>query len=385
MEIRILAGRFDRSSGSSVYHRQLAERLARRGHRVTVVCFSGSYDALDGVEVFQVPTAAAENYRVIWRFASPINYYHIRRNFAQLHLSRVDVTIGGEHLFLQAHRQRFPDVPWVYLPHSLVVDQEIRGYGLPPLMSSITIQLYSYLQRWAMNHADCTVRFTRRACESLLQRYGRAVNPVFEVNPMGIELPDPIEHRGPRDAVRLLWVGQLIPRKRIDFALTALERLRHLSWTFDVVGDGVSRKSLEDQVSLAGLDDRVRFHGFQRDPRGWYSNSDLLIFPSVSENCPVTMLESMAHGVPCLAMKADGVRYFNANDEIIRDGIDGFLAETDEVFGIKLSSLIENPGVLKAVGAAARLAMQCNHSWDSHICRYEEFLNRIISARRRSQ
>ena len=60
-----------------------------------------------------------------------------------------DVVIGGEHLFLKEHCRRFPQTPWVYLPHSLLVDQEIRSYNLPPLMRWISTTLYVRLQRWA--------------------------------------------------------------------------------------------------------------------------------------------------------------------------------------------------------------------------------------------
>ncbi len=381
MKIRILAGLMDRSSGSSVYHRELALRLASRGHRVSLVCFGPAGLDPGTAEVFEVPPAAPEPLRFFWRFASPLNHRRCGRSLARSRVAPVDVVIGGEHLFLKAHRRLFPGTPWIYLPHSLVVDQEIRGYGLPPAMELVTTRFYVHLQRWALNHADRTLRFTRQACDSLTARYGRGVDPRYVVNPMGIELPDPPPREPAGGPIRLVWVGQLIPRKRIDFALSVLERLRGHAWRFDIVGEGASRGALEEQVGRSRLSDRVRFHGFQQDPRGWYRRSDLLLFPSLSENCPVAMLESMAHGVPCLAMRADGVRFFNANTEIISDDVDGFLAATDEDFAAKLRRLIEDAGVLEAAGASARRKMEDFHAWDKHIDRYELLFGELAGRR----
>src|SRR5262249_48960735 len=155
------------------------------------------------------------------------------------------VVIGGEHLFIKAHNQLFPETPWVYQPHSLVVDQEIKSYKLPWVMEKITQWLYSSLQRWALNRAQRTVRFTRQACEALLARYGARISPRFVVNPQGTELPPPPEEIRKGKILRLLWVGQLIPRKRIHVALEALAALPDINWHFDIVGDGVSRGELE--------------------------------------------------------------------------------------------------------------------------------------------
>src|SRR5439155_23803927 len=137
------------------------------------------------------------------------------RGLRRLRLCPADVVIGGEHLFLKAHNRCFPSTPWVYQPHSLLVDEEIKSYCLPPAMQRVTRWLYGSLQRWTLNHANQTVRFTQKACEALLVHYGKSVNPRFVVNPQGMDLPTQAQESRAK-GVRLLWVGQLIPRKRID-------------------------------------------------------------------------------------------------------------------------------------------------------------------------
>ena len=291
-----------------------------------------------------------------------------------------DVVVGAEHLFLQGHHRLFPDTPWIYLPHSLVVSQEIRGAGFTTSARLVAGRFYQNLQVWALNHADRTLRFTRSACETLRKQYGSSIQPRFAVNPMGIDIPYDHPRRPGSGPVRLLWVGQLIPWKRINVAITALATLRHFDWRFDVVGDGPLRSDLEEQVKGEMLADRVRFHGFQSEPEGYYREADLLLFPSRSENSPVTMLESMSHRVPCLAMQADGVNFYNANAEIVESGSDGFLARTDEDFRVQLAQLLGHPELLRSAGAAARQKMIDCHSWDDHIDRYEVVFQEVTSS-----
>jgi glycosyltransferase involved in cell wall biosynthesis len=298
------------------------------------------------------------------------------------HLPPADVVIGGEHLFLKAHARKFPQVPWLYLPHSLVVDQEIGSYGLSPVHHWVMLRLYSALQRWSLNHADRTLRFTQQACDAVSAHYQTSVRPRFAVNPMGVALPSQPVNRQANRLVRLLWVGQLIPRKRIDLALSALSHLPSSNWRFDIVGDGESRVALEALADSLRLRGRVHFHGFQPDPAPWYREADLLLFPSWLENSPVTMLESMSFSVPCLAMRADRVRFHNANSEIINHGNDGFLANCDEDFKLQLDQLIRDPHRLRQAGAVARETIATRHTWDRHLDHYEELFDTLLAERR---
>jgi glycosyltransferase involved in cell wall biosynthesis len=380
--VRVLAGRVDRGAGSHVYHLELVKRLAARGHRVSLLCFAALPEVADCAEVFAIPGRSQPAGRLLWRFASLLDARHYRRELARLELPPADVVIGGEHLFLKEHHRRFPQTPWVYLPHSLLVDQEIRSYNLPPLMRWISTTFYVRLQRWALNRADRTLRFTEMSCAALLKRYGRSLRPRFFVNPQATELPPAVEERPADGTVRLLWVGQLIARKRIDLALEALAQAPQGGWVFDVVGDGVERPALERQTRQLGLAERVQFHGFQADPSPWYRQADLLLFPSWLENFPLTLLEAMAHAVPCLAMRGDGVRYHTANAEVIEPGRDGFLADSDEDFARQLSRLVQQRDLLRRTGEAARQTVAERYTWERHLDKLEALFDELAGGRR---
>jgi glycosyltransferase involved in cell wall biosynthesis len=366
----------DRGAGSHVYHQELVRRLAARGHRVSLVCFDPQPAVGDDIAVHGIPLPAQTSLPFLWRVSAVRNYRHCSKALARLALSPADVVIGGEHLFLKSHARRFPNTPWVYLAHSLVVDQEIRSYNLSRLMHWTTRALYVHLQKWALRRATRTMRFTRVACKALTQRYP-GIRPRFFINPMATEMP-PLTARPPAaPPVRLLWVGQLIARKRIDMALDALARVAPAGWVFDVVGEGGARPELEQQAQRLGLADRVFFHGFQSDPSEWYRRADLLLFPSWLENFPVTMVEAMSHGVACLAMRGDGVRYHTANAEIVEHGRDGFLADSDADFGRVLAELVERPQQLRTAGDAARDTVKRLYTWDRHLDRLEQLFDEL--------
>jgi glycosyltransferase involved in cell wall biosynthesis len=59
----------------------------------------------------------------------------------------------------------------------------------------------------------------------------------------------------------------------------------------------------------------------------YYAASDLLIFPSIADNCPLVVLEAMACGTPVIAFNTEGapesvnrVELFLSDDDLILSG-----------------------------------------------------------------
>ncbi|MBE0534400.1 MAG: glycosyltransferase family 4 protein [Phycisphaerae bacterium] len=82
---------------------------------------------------------------------------------------------------------------------------------------------------------------------------------------------------------------------------------------FLIIGEPLHNKSdyyqaLLDRVEACGLKDRVLFAGFRGDVATVLSVFDVLILPSVTEACPMAVLEAMAMKVPVVATDVGGVR-----------------------------------------------------------------------------
>lgn len=379
--VRILAGRLDREAGSSNYNRELACRLHARGHHVSLVCFQSVPEVAECAEIVEIPQVNWLGKKFIWRLRPWLQYRHCARALWRQALAPADVAIGAEYFFVKAHCRRFPRTPLIYFPHSLVPALEIAADGWRGLNRWLAEQVYTRVERWALNHADCTVRFTHRACAASLAHYGATVHPRFVVNPPGVDGGRSPSNRLPGSDIRLLFVGRLAPVKGLDLALNALQPLGRYRWRLDVLGDGEQRETLVGQAKELGLAERVHFHGRQHDPTAWYRQADLLLFPSRSESFGLVLAEAMSHGLPCLGFRHDGVNYHNANDEIIDHDRTGLLARDAADFAAQLETAFRRPDRLRGLGQAAFQHAAKHFSWERHLERYERLFERLCEER----
>lgn len=67
-----------------------------------------------------------------------------------------------------------------------------------------------------------------------------------------------------------------------------------------LVGDGELRNQIEKKVDGLGLNDSVIFTGVRSDISDLMQVMDVLVFPSLYEGLPVTLIEAQASGLPCI-------------------------------------------------------------------------------------
>lgn len=97
-----------------------------------------------------------------------------------------------------------------------------------------------------------------------------------------------------------------------------------------------------------------------------YQSVDILLFPSLAENMPLTVLEAMACGVCVIANPVGGI------PEIIRDGETGYLAsELDQdKFSFALGKALASD--YREVGQKANSFVAENHSWTAMVEEYKK-------------
>ncbi len=67
-----------------------------------------------------------------------------------------------------------------------------------------------------------------------------------------------------------------------------------------LIGDGVLRAQTEQKVHEKGLDTQVKFLGVRRDVHELLQAFDVMLFPSLFEGLPVTLVEAQSAGLPCV-------------------------------------------------------------------------------------
>ncbi|POZ52105.1 glycosyltransferase family 4 protein [Methylovulum psychrotolerans] len=117
--------------------------------------------------------------------------------------------------------------------------------------------------------------------------------------------------------LRVLFLGQIMLRKGIQYLMKAAELLKNYPVVFDIVGP----LYISDKA-MATASRNVRFHGrvTRNEIGGWYRNADAFILPTLSDGFAITQLEAMAYGLPVITTANCG--------DVVTDGIDGFIVPT---------------------------------------------------------
>lgn len=134
----------------------------------------------------------------------------------------------------------------------------------------------------------------------------------------------------------------------------------------EIFGDGPERESLQAFVSLGPLKDIVRFHGFQSDMDAWYPKLHTVMLPSLGEGIPLSLIEPMRWGLPCIATDVGGI------PEIVEHGANGVLVRAGDEAGLiaGLNRLL-SPEAYEAFRAAARARFVAINDFEGMIDRFE--------------
>lgn len=144
--------------------------------------------------------------------------------------------------------------------------------------------------------------------------------------------------------LRVLFLGQVILRKGIQYLIAAARLLEKENSQFDVVGPiGIS------QNAIATAPGNVTFHGrATRDQAAkWYRQSDIFVLPTLSDGFAITQLEAMTYGLPVVATPCCG--------DVVSDGVDGFIVPPRDADALAraLQRYILEPPLLKSQQTAA--------------------------------
>ena len=97
----------------------------------------------------------------------------------------------------------------------------------------------------------------------------------------------------------MLFVGRLLPHKRVDLLLDTLKILG-TSYRLGIVGSGPEEERLKAHSIQLGVEERVRFYGTLSEDSLFQlmSGSGVLVQPSEQEGQSIVVLEAMACGLP---------------------------------------------------------------------------------------
>lgn len=165
----------------------------------------------------------------------------------------------------------------------------------------------------------------------------------------------------------LLFVGNLMPVKRLDLVLRALKNLSDPNLVLLVIGGGYEENTYHQLCSDLDISDKVFFMGKITDRKilaQYYCLADATIVSSDYESFSLVALESLSCATPVIASRVVGV------EGRIIDGVDGLFFEPNNFQDLanKIFQFYNYPQtVRKQLGENGRKKVAENYSWDKHI------------------
>ena len=110
--------------------------------------------------------------------------------------------------------------------------------------------------------------------------------------------------------LRFITTSQLNADKGHKDVLMAAAKLKEQNNDFEyhIVGTGRIESELKTLATQLGINDKIVWHGFQKDVRTLLKASDVFILPSYREGLPNSLLEAMSEGLICIARDVGGIR-----------------------------------------------------------------------------
>jgi len=351
----IIYGRLDTLSGGYLYDRQLVHHLQAAGDTVSIISLPWSRYG-----------------RHLLHNASPSLFRRLRR-------ARFDLLLQDElnhpSLFaLNRLLQGQISYPIVSIVHHLRSSEHHPARQL---------RLYGLLERAYLRSVDGYIfnsRTTKTAVETLAAVPKPSIVAFPAADHLHANLPPPHRERD-KGPLRLLFVGNVIPRKGLHVLLAALTQLPPASWRLAVVGDAQSdptyTRRLRHQIAAAAMQQDITWHGrvSDHDLARQFLQNDLLVVPSTYEGFGIVYLEALSFGLPVIATTAGAAR------ELITDGENGFLVAPEDVAALAscLRRLQLDRALLASMSVAALARYAAAPTWAESMADAREFLLRIAA------
>ncbi|HEX8668318.1 MAG TPA: glycosyltransferase family 4 protein [Allosphingosinicella sp.] len=160
-----------------------------------------------------------------------------------------------------------------------------------------------------------------------------------------------------------------LPRLVRAFAAMHMKKARLV-----IVGAGPESERIAAEARRCGIADRLHMPGFLADPRRWIGSFDIFALSSDSEQAPISLLEAMAAGLPCVSTAVGDVPGMVSADNrpLIVE------REDEAAFAAALDTLAERTDLRRAIGLANREKAAAQFDEREMIARYAALYGEAI-------
>lgn len=384
--------------GAESLCRELATRLASRGHEVDVATtcarsyadWADEYEpgvtTVDGVSVHRFPVARRRDAALFGDVSARLTSgtepiaLELQEEWMRLQGPWTPALVE----WLDAHCEEF-DVAvfvtylyWTSWAGLRAIESRIPAVLLPTAHDEPTLQLPLLQLLFAL--PDAVAFLTEEEAALVRERFpgappGAVLGSGIDLDRLGIPASSsPFRERyGLRDRPYLVVVGRLDSSKGsdelFDYFVTYRDRNPQRDVALVVVGEPMYELTAHPDVVVTGfVDEATR--------QGAVAGATIAVQPSYRESFSLVLAEAWAEGKPAMVQRACAV----TNGQVLRSG-GGIPYRGYAEFEATLDLLLDSPELAATLGARGKRFVEDHYSWDTVLPRYERVLEALAGSR----
>lgn len=241
---------------------------------------------------------------VVWRMTPGLNYSETRK-----------ICVWAEHWgvdLVHSHGYKFNILMSLFgrFSRKVPVVSTLHGYVHAPRFSRMWV--YELLDRLAISRLDGVIMVGAAMKKELSTGLIRPRRLTTIRNGLAVDdtqrkasepLPEALEDFFSTHEPVILGVGRLSKEKGFSHLVDSFREIKQSAPKAGllIVGDGMLRKDLEDQVARLGLGSDVCLPGYCDNVPALMARSSALVISSSTEGLPITLLEAMAVRLPVVS------------------------------------------------------------------------------------
>lgn len=342
-----------REGGVEVVVEELAKRMAKEGHEVTVYNRAASHKKkhqvkeFEGVKIKTIPTIEKKGTEaIVYSFLASIHALFCRYDIIHYH------ALGPSVMLL--------------IPHIFGIKTIVTVHGLnykTPKWKGLGAKVIRLGELISVKYADEIIVLSKEQQKYFENKYSRMTWFIPNGVTLGkISNAEMIQKKWNLSKNGyLLFLSRIVPGKGLEHLLEAYKKI---DTQLPLVIAGTSTyvdKFYEKICNDIKVDERIKLVGFVSGKLldELYSNAMLFIFPSEAEGMPMCLLEALSYNTLCL------VSDIPENLEVGKSYIKTFkVADADD-----LKRALENALLTKEIHEDSRLYIAENYNWEQIVLR----------------
>ena len=169
-----------------------------------------------------------------------------------------------------------------------------------------------------------------------------------------------------------LAVGRHAHQKGFDMLIKAWAKTEAEGWKLRIVGSGAEKAKNEALARELNVEDRIEFREATPEIVKEFQDASCFVLSSRYEGLVLVLIEAKMMGLPSVCFDCP-----NSPREVVRDGIDGWLVEAENIDGLaaQLTKRLNAPDCLKRAGKMAREDALRRYSAESVAARWTKILS----------